>query len=97
MKIKFTSTYLFSVVVSPSAPRVHSWPPVLQDELLRVFLTLAIAEATLGPGGGHNVRPMQLHLKVLVRVSFDLVSRTPGAAVFVQSQSAMRKTNICFQ
>ena len=60
--------------------------PVLQDEVLRVLLTLAAAEPALGGRPGQPVLPVQVDLDPLSDPGFDHLLGAPGTTVDVFAQ-----------
>lgn len=71
-------------------------PPVLEEKVLRVLLTLAIAEATLRLSVSYQVLLGEIHFQVLAYVAADLRLRTPRAAVLLLSYSCKRIELIMF-
>ncbi|KOX81196.1 hypothetical protein WN51_00103 [Melipona quadrifasciata] len=83
-----TITYLLAPDVPVSNPLAELRPPVLQHVRLRVFDALAVAEASLGAGGGDHVDRVKIDFQPLARFRRDLLLRAPGTSVALLPQPA---------
>ena len=80
-------TYLLAFDVLVADPFGHGFPPVLDQGVLGELLSLAVAETALRLHGRDHVILSQVDLQPIARLVRRLLTRTPGAAVALDSNA----------